>query len=123
MGDSFGWGVTTAYVFSGLSMAVLIGTILSRFDLDDQVADYVFRTPTATLHAGGHRPTLHERVDAALDETRDIFGRVWKWVIVALSLPEFILLRQVLKPRLLGIFFGSTAAAIVLIGLGFNLFA
>ena len=41
---------------------------------------------------------------------------------VALSLPEAILLKQVLKPRLLAIFFGSVAAAIVLIGLTFNAF-
>ena len=40
---------------------------------------------------------------------------------VALSLPEAILLKQVLKPRLLAIFFGTVAGAIMLIGFGFNL--
>lgn len=42
---------------------------------------------------------------------------------VALSLPEFILLKQVLKPKLLAIFFSSVAAAILTIGLGFNIFS
>ena len=42
---------------------------------------------------------------------------------VALSLPEFILLKQVLKPKLLALFFGSVAMAIMLIGFAFNLFA
>lgn len=192
--DTFGGAIMTAYVLAGLGMAVLLGFVLSRFDLDRWVEPFVFSVPTAKLHAGGHRPSLRERVDAAREETRDILGRVWKWVLVgvglgavihgwipadffaeyagpdnplavvvatlagvplysnaaaaipigealwtkgvatgtvmsfmmatvALSLPEFILLKQVLKPRLLAIFFGSVSAAIMLIGFGFNLFA
>ena len=194
LADTFGLGNTVAYVLSGLGMAILIGLVLSRFKLDQWVEPFVFETPVALLHAEGRKPTLRDRVDAAKEETADIFGRVWKWVIlgvgigaaihgwvpteffatyagpdnpfavviatlagvplyanaagvipiaealwtkgmatgtvmsfmmatVALSLPEFILLKQILKPRLLGIFFGSVAFAIMLIGFGFNLFA
>ena len=41
--------------------------------------------------------------------------------VVALSLPELILLRRVLKPPLLAAFFGVTATGIVIIGYLFNL--
>ena len=40
--------------------------------------------------------------------------------VTALSMPEAIILRKVMKPRLLGIYFGVVAAAIVLIGYLFN---
>jgi uncharacterized membrane protein YraQ (UPF0718 family) len=40
--------------------------------------------------------------------------------VVGLSLPEAIILRRVLKPRLLIIFFGTVAAAIILTGYLFN---
>jgi uncharacterized membrane protein YraQ (UPF0718 family) len=40
--------------------------------------------------------------------------------IVALSLPELILLRRVLRPKLLGIYVGIVAAGIVAIGFLFN---
>lgn len=40
--------------------------------------------------------------------------------VVALSLPEMILLRQVIKPRLIAIFVGVTGISIVLVGLLFN---
>jgi len=194
LGQTFGWGVTTAYVVSGLSLAVVLGALFSRLDLDDQVADFVRDTPTAKLHATGHRPTLAERVTAAREETAQIVGRVWKWVLigvgvgalihgwvpaeflaayagadnplavpivtalgvplyanaagvvpiaaalqakgmatgtvlsfmmatVALSLPEFMLLKQVLKPRLLALYFGSVALGIMAIGFAFNAFA
>ena len=192
--DTFGLTNTIAYVVAGLTAAITIGAIFSRFKLDHLVADFVFTTPVAALRADGHQPTLHERVEAAREETRDIVGRVWKWVLigvgvgafihgwvpteffanyagpdnpfavvlatlagvplyanaagvipiaealwskgmalgtvmsfmmatVALSLPEFILLKQVLKPKLLGLFFGSVALAIMVIGFVFNLVA
>ncbi|AQP46194.1 permease [Tessaracoccus flavus] len=194
LAQTFGIGNTVAYMMAGLSAAVVIGFLLSRFKLDHLVADFVFATPVAALQMDGRKPTLQERVDAAREETADIFGRVWKWVIlgvgigavihgwvpteffaryagpenplavvvatfagiplyanaagvipiaealwskgmalgtvmsfmmatVALSLPEFILLKQVLKPKLLAIFFSSVAAAILTIGLGFNIFS
>jgi len=40
--------------------------------------------------------------------------------VIALSLPEAILLRKVLKPQLLGIFFGTVACGIMLVGYLFN---
>ncbi len=41
--------------------------------------------------------------------------------VVALSLPEMILLRRVLKPRLLAVFVGVVATGIVVVGFVFNL--
>ena len=40
--------------------------------------------------------------------------------VIALSLPEMIILRKVLKPRLLGVFVGIVAAGIVAVGYLFN---
>ena len=41
--------------------------------------------------------------------------------VIALSLPEAIILRKVLKPRLICVFFGVVAAGIMLVGYLFNL--
>lgn len=43
--------------------------------------------------------------------------------VVALSLPEMILLRRVLKPRLIALFIGVVAGGILLLGLGLNTLA
>ncbi|MFV0461374.1 MAG: permease [Actinomycetales bacterium] len=191
LGQSFGWQITGAYVVAGLGLAMLLGAMFSRLNLDDQVADFVRATPTAALHSRTTRVTLLDRVEAARQETREIVGRVWKWVVlgvgvgalihgwvpaellatyagpdnplavpivtvlavplysnaagvipiaealwakgmatgtvlsfmmatVALSLPEFMLLKQVLRPRLLALYFGSVAAGIIAIGLIIN---
>ncbi|MCA9849238.1 MAG: permease, partial [Dehalococcoidia bacterium] len=39
---------------------------------------------------------------------------------VALSLPEAVLLRRVLKPRLLAAYFGAVAVGILIVGVLFN---
>lgn len=41
--------------------------------------------------------------------------------VVALSLPEMILLRRVLKPQLIGAFIAVVATGIVIVGYSFNL--
>ena len=41
--------------------------------------------------------------------------------VIALSAPEMIILRKVLKPRLIAVFVGVVAAGIVLVGYVFNL--
>jgi len=40
--------------------------------------------------------------------------------VIALSLPEAIILRRVLKPRLVAVFFGVVAAGIMAVGYLFN---
>lgn len=41
--------------------------------------------------------------------------------VVGLSLPEALMLRKVMRPKLLAVFFESVAACTVLVGFGFNL--
>lgn len=191
IGDQFGWDVAAAYVLAGSGLAMLIGGVFSRFDLTRWVEPMVFSTRVAQLRADGHVPTWSERVHAAVEETRDIFRSVWKWVVVGvalgaaihgwvperffvryagadnplsvlvatlagmplyvngagvvpiaealwakgvplgtvmalimsaitLSVPQAVMLRRVLKPPLLALFFGVVTLGIVLIGFAFN---
>ena len=191
IGDQFGWDVAGAYVLAGSLIAIVIGFIFSRFDLDKWVEPAVFKTRIGELRADGHVPTLQERVDAAVGEAKEIFTKVWKWVLIgvaigaaihgwvptdffatyagadnplavpvavlaglplyvngggvvpigealwskgmplgtvmalmmsaiALSIPEAVMLRRVLKPQLLALFFGSVAVAIMVVGYLFN---
>ncbi len=193
IGDQFGWHIAGAYVLSGAILAMAVGWVFSRFKLDHWVEDMVFATKIGRLRVGGHVPTLAERVDAALAETKDILGRIWKWILlgvgigaaihgwvpaeffaawagpenplavpivtvlaiplyvngagvvpiaealwakgmslgtvmafmmsaISLSIPEAIMLRRVLKPPLLILFFTAVALGIMIIGFAFNLF-
>ena len=192
IGDQFGWGIAAAYVLAGGALAITIGWVFSRFDLERWVEDLVRTSRATALRAQGSRPSLAARVDAALGETRDILRDVWVWVLVgvgvgaaihgwvptdffarwagsdeplavvvatlagmplyvngagvvpigealwakgmglgtvmafmmsaiALSIPQAIMLRRVLRPPLLALFFGAVALGIIALGLLFNL--
>lgn len=69
-------------------------------------------------NAAGIIPVVH-----ALMEKGAALGTVLAFMmsVVALSLPEMIILRRVLKPRLIAIFVGVVAVGIILTGYLFNL--
>ncbi len=90
LGQSFGWQITIAYVAAGLSLATLLGAVFSRLALDEQVADFVRNTPTARLHEHVEHPTVPDRIHAAGEETAEILGRVWKWVVVGVAVGAVI---------------------------------
>lgn len=192
IGDQFGWGIAAAYVLAGGVLSMAVGWVLSRFDLTRWVDPMVYATTIARLRLDGHVPTLRERVDAALEESRDIVGKVWAWVLagvaigagihgwvpteffaqwagpdnpfavvvatlagvplyvngagvvpvaealwskgmslgtvmaftmssIALSVPQAVMLRRVMKPPLLALFFGVVTMGIMAIGWLFNL--
>ncbi len=191
IGSHFGWDIAVAYLFAGSVVAMGIGYVFSGFHLERWVEPMVFETRISKLRQG-HVPTWTERVEAAREEVREIFGRVWKWVIlgvgigaaihgwvpadffgriagpdnplavpvvalaavplyvngggvvpiaealwskgmplgttmafmmsaIALSIPEAIMLRRVLKPPLLALFFGAVVLGIIIIGYLFNI--
>ncbi|MFN8178331.1 MAG: permease [bacterium] len=68
-------------------------------------------------NAAGIIPVVH-----ALLEKGAALGTVLAFMmsVIALSLPETIILRKVLKPRLIGVFVGVVAAGIVGVGFLFN---
>jgi hypothetical protein len=68
-------------------------------------------------NAAGIIPVVH-----ALIEKGAALGTVLAFMmsVIALSLPEMIILRKVLRPRLIGTFIGVVAAGIVLVGYLFN---
>jgi hypothetical protein len=69
-------------------------------------------------NAAGVIPIVH-----ALMEKGAALGTVLAFMmsVVALSLPEMVILRRVLKPKLIAIFIGTVALAIIIIGYLFNL--
>ncbi len=86
--------------------------------------DNFFAVPIAVLigvplysNAAGVIPLV-----AALQEKGMAMGTVLAFMmsVTALSLPEMIILRNVLKPQLIGVFIGIMATAIIVVGYLFN---
>jgi uncharacterized membrane protein YraQ (UPF0718 family) len=187
----FGWGITALYIASGLTIAVVAGTVLGRLHLERWVEPFVFETklrgrpvdPSSGL-------SWDDRLQMGREEVQSILRKVWPYLVVgigvgavihgwapeawfadhasgplgvpiavvigiplysnaagvmplvevlhdkgipmgtllafmmsvvALSLPEMILLRRVLKPKLIATYVSVVATGILATGLLFNL--
>jgi len=189
-----GWQLTLLYVASGLAVAWFGGITMERFRPERWVEDYVWKIRMGEMRQTRPDTTWAGRHRYALQEVKDIVGRLWKWVlagigigalfhgyapqdwvsqhlgggawytvpaavlvgiplysnatgvipvaeamlgkgvalgttlafmmsIAALSLPEMIILRKVVRWPALALFATVLAVAIMLVGWGFNLIA
>lgn len=185
----FGWKIAAIYIATGVSVAIVAGTVIGKLKLEHLVEEYVYniKMTDAELAALSWR----DRFEYAWSYVIDILKKVWLYVIVgiaiggfihgyapedflvkyagrdnllavplavligvplysnaagtipivnalmekgmalgtvlafmmavtALSLPEMIILRKVLKPKLIAIFVGIMAVTIISVGYLFN---
>ncbi len=113
------------YVVVGVGLGAFIhGYVPTEFVARWAGPDNVFAVPVAVAlgvplysNAAGVIPIVH-----ALMEKGMAIGTVLAFMmaVTALSLPEAIILKNVLKTRLLATFFGTVAVAIVFVGYLFN---
>lgn len=86
-----GWKLTLVYVLAGMLVGMCGGWFLDTIRAERWLASFAAEAlkkgPQRTANSGP-RPamSLAERHAFAKDETRDIFGRVWKWVIIGVGL-------------------------------------
>jgi hypothetical protein len=189
----FGWKVAALYLSLGLAIAVGAGLVIGRLRMERHLEDWVRSLQSAAPQSANGAMSWPERFAAGAHHVKDIFGKVWPYVVagialgagihgyvpedfmatimgpeapwwslplavvigvpmytnaagiipiveallgkgaalgtalafmmsvIALSAPEMIILRKVLKPRLIATFAGVVAAGILLVGYVFNL--
>lgn len=118
-------GKVWPYVMGGIA----VGAMIHGFVPDDFLARYAsetnpFAVPVAVLvgvplysNAAGIVPLLDVLTDKGVATGTAL---AFMMATVALSVPEAIILRKVLKPRLIAVFFGINAVGIIAIGYLFN---
>jgi len=119
-------GKVWPYVVVGIGLgAVMHGYIPNDFLVKYAGPDNPFAVPIAVLvgvplysNAAGVIPLVSVLVEKGM-----AMGTVLAFMmaVVGLSLPEAIILRKVLKPKLIAVYFGVNAVGITLIGYLFNL--
>jgi hypothetical protein len=187
----FGWKIALAYIFSGLTIAIIAGIAIGRMRLEGEVEEFVYKVQSKKLKEGSMK--WKERLSFAKCQTADIVKKVALYIVLGigvgalihgyaptdflagvagagnplavpvavligiplysnaagtipivqalmakgmalgtalafmmsitgLSLPEMIILRKVLKPKLIALFAGTLFVGFVLVGLLFNAF-
>jgi len=139
--EKLGWNDRLSYaveyvreIFSQVWIYVLLGVGLGAFIHGYVPVEFVTKyagngNPFAVIIAVIIGVPLYSNAAGAIPVIQALFSKglalgttlAFMMSVTALSLPEFIILRKVLKPRLLLTYFGTVAAGIVIIGYLFNL--
>lgn len=83
----FNWPIALAYVFVGLVVAVIGGTLIGRAGMEDQVADFVRNAPVQDTD---ETMTWAERVRYARHQLSEIIHRVWIYVLIGVGIGALI---------------------------------
>ena len=88
-----GWKVAAIYFAFGLGVAIVAGWVIGRLHLEGWLQGWV-----RDIHSGaempaaieGQRLTLVDRYRLGLEAVREIFGRVWIWIIAGIAMGALI---------------------------------
>lgn len=87
----FGWKIALLYLLSGITIGIISGLVIGRMNLERYVEGFVYEIkPQSNNQIAEEKLTWRERVNRAVESTREIVGKVWIFVIVGIGIGAFI---------------------------------
>ncbi|MDS1030384.1 permease [Bacillota bacterium LX-D] len=80
----FGAKIAIAYVFVGLILAIVGGTIIGKLGMEQYVEDYVWGIQSQEVELP--EMTKRERINYALDQVKEIVHRVWLYILIGVGI-------------------------------------
>ena len=80
-----GWQLTLLYVAAGLTVAWFGGLAMQRFKPERWVEDYVWKIRMGQMQPAVADDSWAARHRYALNEVKEIVGRLWKWVVAGIA--------------------------------------
>ena len=116
-----GWKVAVTYLVFGLGIAVVAGFVIGKLRLEGWLQDWV-----RDIHSGantpdlaeGERPAMTDRYRLGIAAVREIFAKVWLWIILGIGMGALIhgYVPQDLMVRIMGADAWWSVPAAVLMG-------
>ena len=88
LASMFGWKVAIIYVVVGVLLAILGGMLIGKLKLEKYIQDYVFNMKVGETQEV--EPTKKERIEYAKEQVKNIFIRVWKYVLLGVGIGAVI---------------------------------
>ena len=85
---SFGVKVAVIYVITGVIIGTLGGIVIGKFKMENYVEEYVYKMQMKETFI--KELTQKERVNFAIDNIKEIVGRVWIFLIIGIGLGALI---------------------------------
>ncbi len=117
-----GWQVALTYFAFGLGVAIVAGWVIGKLHLEGWLQDWV-----RDIHSGatvphvteGEKLTMVDRYHLGIEAVREIFGRVWIWIILGIGMGALIhgYVPEDLMARIMGADAWWSVPAAVVIGI------
>lgn len=88
LASMFGWKVAIVYVVVGVLLAIIGGMLIGKLKLEKYIQDYVFDMKVGETQEV--EPTKKERIQYAREQVKNIFVKVWKYVLLGVGIGAFI---------------------------------
>ncbi|HAS80422.1 MAG: Permease [Candidatus Nomurabacteria bacterium GW2011_GWE1_32_28] len=85
----FGWKIALIYIVSGLIISILSGIVIGNLKLENLVEPFVYEN---SIDGNIDLPSMSkkERIIYALDYTKDIFKKVWIYILIGVGFGALI---------------------------------
>lgn len=80
----FGTKIAIVYVAVGLIVAVIGGVLINRLKMEKYVESYVWGVENVDVEI--EEMTRRDRVEFAVDQVKDIVGRVWPYILIGVGI-------------------------------------
>lgn len=88
-----GWKVAATYFAFGIGVAIVSGWVIGRLHLEGWLQDWVrdiHSGATAPVVTEGERLTMVDRYRLGIEAVREIFAKVWIWIILGIGMGALI---------------------------------
>ncbi len=80
----FNWQIAIAYVVTGVVLAVIGGTIISKAKMEKYIESFVLKNKMADIEPD--KLSRKERIRFSTDQVKDVFQRVWVYVFIGVGI-------------------------------------
>lgn len=84
----FGVKVAILYVFIGLILAVIGGSIIDHAHMEYQIQDYILDIQATEIEIV--TPTWKERIQQGIQQVKEIVGKVWPYILIGVGVGALI---------------------------------
>ena len=84
----FGWKIAAIYLFTGLAVAIVAGIVIGKLNMERFVADYVWQIRMGEAEIP--EMTWPERIEYAKGYVKDIFKKIWIYVLGGIAVGAFV---------------------------------
>jgi Predicted permeases len=84
----FGWKIAAIYTLSGVTIAIIGGIVIGKFNLEHLVESYVYEIQSEDIEI--QEPTFKERCHEALAFTKELLRKISIYIVIAIAIGGFI---------------------------------